>query len=202
MGWKDAPREPHAKFDVGKLVGALSGQVLAEDDQGRLVIRLPDIPGVDTRAFAEQLATPGADGATHPQIAVAEGSQANYPLRERESAPDFSECLSLPSNAVAPLALAANFRDRLGDDVRVIPNPIFLNERVTKSEIRALTLPIIWGVGGQTRFRGGLFGWPEKTLEGGPDGPGPPAPALQPLWFDPLNTIFGSPAWKQAHASG
>jgi hypothetical protein len=121
---------------------------------------------------------------THPLVAVADGSQANYAEAGAQRPPDFTSCKRLPRGIGTLLAFAANVRDVTSDDwqwgaAAVVP----VTERTWP-----MNFPGTWGGNDVTEFTNA------RTFTSRPGG-GPPSPPLQPLWDDPMKTIFCDRYW-------
>ena len=121
----------------------------------------------------------------HPLIAVALGSHANYTHAQDRRAPDWAGCQGVPQGTTTALSYASNIRDETGYGWDWLPaQTIFVN-----SSTPPMSFPGTWG------------GSDEAVLENERDqilagpGHGPLTPTLQPLWYDPVRTIFCSPHW-------
>lgn len=122
---------------------------------------------------------------THPLVAVANGSQANYPDAGAKRPPEWTSCKkTLPRGSGALLTFAANVRDRTSDDWQWGAQKVI---GVDENQ-RPMSLPGSWGGNDRTVV---------KTLKEFPSrsGFGPPSPPLQELWADPINTIFCGRYW-------
>jgi hypothetical protein len=121
---------------------------------------------------------------THPLVAVAKGSQANYVQAGQGVAPDWAECSgALPAGMVTLLSYASNIRDRTGYDFGWLPR--------RNAVIRAgvghppMSFPGYWG--GQDTAGMSL----ENEREHPPRlGGEPRTPSMQDLWVKPLTTVF------------
>jgi hypothetical protein len=123
---------------------------------------------------------------THPVVQVAIGSQANYPPRLSNRAPDWSTCQGIPREAVALLSYVSNIRDRTGSDFTYMPDKLLLVDRRTPP----MTFPGTWGAKDSMQF---------VTTVDDPDAPGgrgPATPTRQPLWQRPVFQIFCSVGWR------
>jgi hypothetical protein len=123
---------------------------------------------------------------THAVVQVAVGSQANYPPRLSNRAPDWSTCQGIPRQAVALLSYISNIRDRTGSDFTYIPRTLRLVDRRTPP----MTFPGTWGRKDSMQF---------VTTVDDPDAPGgrgPATPTRQPLWQRPVFQIFCSIGWR------
>jgi hypothetical protein len=122
---------------------------------------------------------------THPLIAVANGSQANYVRAGQGESPDWAGCSgTLPSGAVTLLSYASNIRDRTGYEYGWIPPAGgVISAGVGKAP---MSFPGYWG---GTNAVTKLENAREHTLA---TGGAPKTPSMQPLWVRPLNTVFCS----------
>jgi hypothetical protein len=121
---------------------------------------------------------------THPLVAVANGSQGNYPDATATRAPDWTSCADLPRGIGALLSYAANARDRTSDDWQWGAETL-----ISADETKApMSFPGTWGDDDRTEIEN------ERNFPGSPGG-GPQSPPLQPLWRDPVRTIFCDTYW-------
>ncbi len=125
--------------------------------------------------------------ARHPLVAVAEGSHANYVRSFHGRSPDWAGCRNVSGDAVAALSYASNLRDRTEDGWGVIPSEIVVVDETTPP----MTFPGRWGRYDRTV----LENFRERELA---SGHGPATPTLQPLWTNPLRTVFASSNWRHA----
>ena len=123
---------------------------------------------------------------THPVVAAAEGSQANYPRAEQRRPPIWDRCTDIPGLTVGMVSYAANVRDRTGYDWQWKPLEIL----PVTSESGPMSFPGQWGAHDETRLVNKADLAPLDT------GGGPKTPSLQPLWQDPVRTIFCSGYWS------
>jgi hypothetical protein len=124
---------------------------------------------------------------THALVAVAEGSQANYPRANQKRAPEWQSCSNLPDFATDLASYAANIRDRTGYDWQWIPkrSPIVVTEKDPP-----MSFPGRWGGNDVTTLTNQT---PHKPLA---SGLGPQTPSLQALWQDPLKIVFCTRYWR------
>jgi hypothetical protein len=130
---------------------------------------------------------------THPLVAVARGSHANYPNPEEGHAPDWVRCsgATLPRGSVSLLSYASNIRDFTGYDYGWEPTDTGIVN--AQPDRPPMSFPGYWGgSNGGTQ----LVNEQEHTLGGGE---GPKSPPLQSLWSAPLNTVFCSNWRYPAH---
>jgi hypothetical protein len=121
---------------------------------------------------------------SHPLVAVANGSQANYAEAGAKRPPDFTSCVHLPRGIGTLLAFAANVRDVTSDDwqwgaAEVVP---------ASEKTWPMNFPGTWGRHDVLELKNART---FTTRSGG----GPASPPLQPLWQDPIQTIFCSRYW-------
>ena len=121
-------------------------------------------------------------GRTHPLIAVAEGSHANYPRADQKRSPDWAGCQGAPAGSTTLLSYASNIRDKTeyGWDWYPEPGGIHL---VSEAEA-PMSFPGYWGASESTT----LYGFFRATKLG--EGHGPETPSEQPLWRTPVTKIF------------
>jgi hypothetical protein len=119
---------------------------------------------------------------THPLVAVAEGSQANYDNSQDRRPPDWASCLGVDGTAFAAISYIWGIEDATGDDYRLLPTDI----RMVGTPDAPMSFPGTWGENARTVVKN------FRTFRLGPEGAGPRTPSLQALWIDPLTTIFCS----------
>jgi hypothetical protein len=122
---------------------------------------------------------------THPLVAVAEGSHANYTNVQDRRAPDWAACKGVPKGTTTALSYASNLRDETSYGWDWMPAQTF----IVKDDKPPMTFPGSWGGHDETV----LLNEREQHLSA--DGGGPLTPRLQPLWYDPTHTIFCSKYW-------
>ncbi len=159
---------------------------------------LPAAPGhlVDGRIIISDHLLSPTDEVTHPIIAVARGSHANYARSGGNRPPDWGSCSNLPSGAVTAFSYASNVRDLTEQGSGgwyAYPR----NVSVVKSENgrlgRPFSYPGTWGSGEYVTF-GHLN--PKRT------GAGPKSPPLQGRsWERPINFFFCGPHWQGDHGT-
>jgi hypothetical protein len=121
---------------------------------------------------------------SHPLVAVANGSQANYAETGAERPPDFTSCKRLPRGIGELLGFAANVRDVTSDDWQWGAGKVVSVTETTWP----MNFPGTWGGHDVTEFKNA------RTFTSRPGG-GPASPPLQPLWQDPVKTIFCDRYW-------
>jgi hypothetical protein len=122
---------------------------------------------------------------THPLVAVAKGSQANYSEAGAVRPPDFTSCKRLPRGIGTLLAFAANVRDVTSDDWQWGAAKVL---RVTENDW-PMSFPGTWGAHDVTEFEN-LRTFTSRA------GGGPASPPLQVLWQEPVRTIFCDRYWN------
>lgn len=118
---------------------------------------------------------------THPLVAVAEGSHANYADVEQERSPDWASCAGAPAGAATALSFASNIRDRTELGWLWYPPPNGWVRAIASKP--PMSFPGFWGTEEHTVLR---------TFRPNPigDGEAPKTPTLQPLWQEPVRFIF------------
>lgn len=121
-------------------------------------------------------------GRTHPLVAVAEGSHANYPAADQRRSPDWAGCQGAPAGTTTLLSYASNIRDKTeyGWDWYPEAGGIHI---VSEAEA-PMSFPGYWGASESTT----LYGFFKATKLG--EGHGPETPSEQPLWRTPVTKIF------------
>jgi hypothetical protein len=122
---------------------------------------------------------------THPLVAVAAGSHANYERAEDVRSPDWTSCNGVPGEAVELLSYVWNIRDRTAGDWELLPREIVPIDATQPP----MTFPGTWGGDDRAEFVG--FG--AKELD---TGAGPRTPTRQPLWRQTTRQIFCGRAWR------
>lgn len=121
----------------------------------------------------------------HPLVAVAEGSHANYPDPEGSRSPDLTSCKDAPEGLLTAISYASNIRDKTEYGWLWFP-PADGWIGVTR-KTPPMSFLGFWGdPGGITlrNFKTNPIGDPEDA---------PKTPTLQPLWREPVETIFCGP---------
>jgi hypothetical protein len=121
---------------------------------------------------------------SHPLVAVANGSQGNYPDADGHRPPDWTSCSHLPRGIGALLSYAANVRDRTSDDWQWGAADVI---KVSEKD-PPMNFPGSWGGNDVTEFKN------LHTFSTAPGG-GPKSPPLQALWQNPIKTIFCDRYW-------
>lgn len=119
---------------------------------------------------------------THPLVAVAEGSHANYVNAGEKRAPDWASCAGAPAGVTTALSYASNLRDRTGYGWFWFPPA---DGWISVGADRPpMNFPGRWGAPGGIVLRN-LKANPLVDSEAAPA-----TPSLQPLWRAPVETIF------------
>lgn len=121
-------------------------------------------------------------GRTHPVVAVAEGSHANYPRADQKRSPDWAGCQGAPRGTTTLLSYASNIRDKTEYGWEWYPEEGDLH-LVSETE-PPMSFPGYWGASEDTT----LYGFFRTTRLG--EGHGPETPSEQPLWRTPVTKIF------------
>jgi hypothetical protein len=130
-------------------------------------------------------AAPTARPWTHPLVAVAEGSQANYPRADQARAPEWESCSGLPTLTAGLASYASNIRDRTAyDRLWAPPRPTLVD-----ASSPPMSFPGSWGRHDETVLTN------HSVHPLGKPGGGPRTPSLQPLWQDPVGRIFCNTYW-------
>jgi hypothetical protein len=119
---------------------------------------------------------------THPLVAVAEGSHANYPRATQKRSPDWAHCQGAPAGATTLLSYASNIRDKTEYGWQWYP----AEHGWLVADARALPMsfPGYWGASESTT----LYGFFRRSELG--QGHGPETPSEQALWRTPVTKIF------------
>jgi hypothetical protein len=121
---------------------------------------------------------------THPLVAVAEGSHANYPKADQKRSPDWAHCAhKLPAGTSTAIDYASNIRDRT--EYGWLWYPAADGWREANVLALPMSFPGTWGKEDTTT----LVNFKENLLND-PPGPGPASPPLQASWRKPVPLIF------------
>ena len=136
--------------------------------------------------FTDAPLGPG-DELTHPIVAVAKGSHANYALSSDRRPPDWGSCNNLPNQLIEAFSYASNIRD-LTDSSNTgwyaYPHGIVLATAASAP----LDYPGTW-----SPIETVTFGRRDKERVGA----GPLSPPLQgQIWGTPLHSYFCGPRWR------
>ncbi|HWM13143.1 MAG TPA: hypothetical protein VNO56_01530 [Gaiellaceae bacterium] len=129
---------------------------------------------------------PSLSSATHPLVAVAEGSHANYDDSHSRRPPDWATCLGMEGSAFEALTYVWGIEDVTGDHYRLLPTDV----RMVDGGDPPMSFPGTWGGNDHTTLRNA------RSFQIGQEGAGPKTPSLQALWIDPITTIFCSEQWR------
>lgn len=160
------------------------GVTIGLDDQDRpLFVADSAHCGGSWRSWREVEASTRVPGPrTHPLVAVALGSHANYPSAEEKRSPDWAACAKkLPSGTATALSYASNIRDRTEYGWLWFPPPDGWLE--ARADRPPMSFPGLWGADGEIvlrNFQANLLA--SETA--------PATPSLQALWREPVRTIF------------
>jgi len=121
-------------------------------------------------------------GRTHPLVAVAEGSHANYPRADQKRSPDWAGCQGAPAGTTTLLSYASNIRDKTEYGWDWYPEEGGIH--VVSEAEAPMSFPGYWGASENTT----LYGFFKATKLG--EGHGPETPSEQPLWRTPVTKIF------------
>jgi hypothetical protein len=116
---------------------------------------------------------------TRPLVAVARGSQANYPDAAQQRSPDWGKCAGVPEGTVAVTSYASNIRDLTGYGFTWKPAETVFAKR----KQLPMNFPGFWGANGGAE----LVNARTFTLEEGGE---PRTPSMQRQWTDPLVTAL------------
>jgi hypothetical protein len=121
---------------------------------------------------------------THPLVAVAEGSHANYPSAGQKHVPDTAYCQGLPKGTTTLLGYASDIRDRTEYGWQWYPaDSGWLTADIAEPP---MSFPGYWGADESTT----LYGFFKENPIA--KGHGPETPTLQALWREPVTKIFCS----------
>jgi hypothetical protein len=151
----------------------------SEHCSGRWV-RWPDV---------EVSSSPGVGGPTHPLVAVARGSHANYPEADQERSPDWTRCAGAPAGLTTLVSYASNIRDKTEYAWLWQQPPAGL--RLVDARTPPMSYRGSWGQYDETNLSN------FRSIRVGGLGHGPLSPPLQTLWHHPLEKIlcnYGGPA--------
>lgn len=119
---------------------------------------------------------------THPLVAVAEGSHANYPKADQKRTPDPAHCQGIPAGTTALLSYASNIRDKTEYGWQWYPAAG--GWHLVDDDTLPMSFPGYWGANDTTT----LVGFFKSTQLS--EGHAPRTPSQQPLWESPVSKIF------------
>jgi hypothetical protein len=118
---------------------------------------------------------------THPLVAVARGSHANYQSADDKRAPDWASCAGAPAGVSTAISYASNIRDET--ELGWLWYPPADGWLPAKAKLAPMTFPGTWGADDRTVLKN----FKQNELH---TGDAPRTPSLQGLWRDPVRTIF------------
>jgi hypothetical protein len=134
----------------------------------------------DTRMTADQ-------DVTHPIVAVAKGSHANYAVSSGRRPPDWGSCKNLPSDGLSALSFASNVRD-LTEDGNSGWFAYPADVQTVREDTPPMSYPGSWGTAEYITFG---HRKPARTA------PGPLSPPLQTRsWDKPVALYFCGKFWR------
>ena len=151
--------------------------------------RIATAPGrlVDGKLVVTPARVTRDEEVTHPIVAVARGSHANYAVSAGHRPPDWGSCKHLPSDALSALSYASNVRDltETGDQGWfAYPRDI----AVVTARTKPMSYPGSWGDGETITFGHRA---PTRTARG------PLSPPLQRgSWDAPIRSYFCGAHWR------
>ncbi len=144
--------------------------------------------GGNWRDWRHVLVADDLEPRTHPYVAVAEGSQANYDNPNSSRSPDWATCAGIPGDALKLVSYASNIRDRTGAVWTWTPSSDQLME--VDAGVPPMSFPGTWGANDLTTLK-----TPARSHRLG-SGAGPKTPSLQALWREPLRVVFCTKTWQ------
>ena len=118
---------------------------------------------------------------THPLVAVAVGSHANYPDPEEKRSPDWASCSGAPAGVTTAIGYASNIRDRT--EFGWLWYPPADGWLPVTPQTPPMSFPGTWGANDRTSLR-------NFTVTVLSEGGAPKSPPLQGLWQAPVRSIF------------
>lgn|GEM_PF-1386720 len=118
---------------------------------------------------------------THPLVAVALGSHANYQDPEEKRSPDWTSCANGPEGVVTALSYASNIRDET--EFGWLWHPPADGWLPARRWEQPMSFPGRWGADDRTILKN----FKTNDLH---TGPAPRTPTFQALWREPIETIF------------
>lgn len=126
---------------------------------------------------------------SHPLVAVAKGSQANYDDNSVDIPSNWLRCKGIGSGTLELANLAYRIRDRTGDSTTLPLDVEVVDERSPE-----MGFPGWWGLHNVTWFETAFrrrYNMTEETR-------GPESPGRKADWDSPVSLIFCDPRWKYA----
>lgn len=118
---------------------------------------------------------------THPLVAVARGSHANYQSAEEKRSPDWASCAGGPEGVLSAISYASNIRDET--ELGWLWYPPDDGWLPAKAKLPPMSFPGRWGADDRTILKN----FKTSVLH---EGNAPLTPSLQGLWRDPVRSIF------------
>jgi hypothetical protein len=134
-----------------------------------------------TVPWDDVLVWPYAGDNTRPLVAVARGSQANYPNAEQTRSPNWDTCAGLKKGVGDLLSYASDIRDRTAYEMSWEPPAAGLLPASVHHP--PMSFPGYWGGPGETLLANQKD---QPILHEGE----PKTPSMQALWISPLTTVF------------
>lgn len=131
---------------------------------------------------AEVSNDPTMPGGTHPLVAVARGSHANYPEADQQRSPDWTHCQGLPAGLTTLVSYASNIRDKT--EYTWLWHEPESGLILVDAKKQPMLYPGSWGAHDETY----LYNFNANQIA--INGPGPLSPPLQALWQEPLTKIY------------
>jgi lysophospholipase L1-like esterase len=145
--------------------------------------------GGEWRYWEDVRVAPISSPRTHPLVAVAEGSHANY-AKAGPRTPNWTSCSGIGDGVADALTYAANVRERTDYAWRWYPDRLIPAWRTKQP----MSFPGRWGMNDRTVFES-LSHHPIKEKEQS-RAQGPKSPPLQNLYRSPIRTVFCNPHWR------
>jgi hypothetical protein len=131
---------------------------------------------------AEVSNDPTMAGGTHPLVAVARGSHANYPEADQQRSPDWTHCQGLPAGLTTLVSYASNIRDKT--EYTWLWHEPEQGLILADAKTQPMLYPGSWGAHDETI----LYNFNANQIS--VNGTGPLSPPLQALWQLPLKKIY------------
>jgi hypothetical protein len=142
---------------------------------------------VDGKVVMSATRTSADEGVSHPIVAVAKGSHANYAVSSGRRPPDWGSCKDLPSDALSGLSYSSNVRDLTEQGNGgwfAYPTDV----KVVTARTRPMSYPGSWGTAEFITF---AHRDPTRTARG------PLSPPLQTRsWDKPIRLYFCGRYWR------
>jgi hypothetical protein len=158
--------------------------VVGLSDRAPLFVGYSAHCGGEWKPWNRVRAAPISSPRTHPLVAVAEGSHANYAVAGPQT-PNWTSCSRMPNRLADALTYAANIRERTDYAREWFPDRLI----PASGDTLPMSFPGTWGRNDRSVLEN--FAHHPTSESGG----GPKSPPLQPLWARPVRTIFCNPYW-------